>query len=88
MIKTDGVSVSICLGPQTTKGSSGAKKRKRDADAKEAKAAEAGVYFDGEDIDLTQYHSNRVYIDPNKRDLLYCLGSADTKDNPQVCLNP
>jgi hypothetical protein len=48
------------------------------------KEEDAALYFDGEGHDLGQYHAQKVYIDPNKRDLLYCMGSGDTKDNPQV----
>ncbi|KAJ3218167.1 hypothetical protein HK099_005181, partial [Clydaea vesicula] len=40
------------------------------------KKPEKSEYFQDHLEDL---HSNKVYIDPNKRDLLYCLGSNGKK---------
>jgi hypothetical protein len=107
MIKTDGLSVCIVIGPQTTKGSSRSKKRARDAHAgmffvpanseADEKAANAPIYFqdylqevyDDEeyaDGDAEHAFNNRkVFIDPNKRDLLFCMSNDDTTQNHDVC---
>ena len=68
MIHTDGVSVSICLGPKTRKGGGYLRKRKYEA----AEASNEFHYF--QDAEPNQLKARKVYIDPNKRDLLYCLG--------------
>ena len=73
-IKTDGVSISICIGPQTTKGNSSSStvgKRKRELDEPVEK------YF--QDVPQSDFKVNSVFIDPNKRDLLYCLDSNGQK---------
>ena len=67
MIKTDGVSVSVIVGPQTTKGPG--RKRK--------KIVESESYL--QDATMDQIKHSKVFIDPNKRDLLYCLGSNEKK---------
>ena len=80
MIRTDGVSVSILLGPQTTKGAgckrnfeeiNGVKKPKKIKKTEEQ-------YFQNVEPKLELTDSD-VFIDPNKRDLLYCLGSNNVK---------
>ena len=74
MIRTDGVSISIIIGPQTTKGNGTMRKRKKDD---EPKVKNEEYYF--QDVDPDEFHESKVFIDPNKRDLLYCLGNNDKK---------
>jgi hypothetical protein len=94
-ISTNGIALSIHLGPQTTKGSTGSKKRARDDAAgmtqfdlrlaAEAKEAGAARYFDEPGVDQDQMHKqNAAFIDPGKRDQLFIVGLQDTAATPQV----
>ena len=69
MIRTDGVSVSVVMGPPTTKG--------RGVKRKIQTPISEDEYF--QTVDPALFKENHVYIDPNKRDLLYCLGSNSQK---------
>ena len=69
-IRTDGISVSVLIEKENVKDQK--RKRKR----KPAAAPNASGYFQDNIQDLKE---NKVFIDPNRRDLLYCLGSNDEK---------
>jgi hypothetical protein len=72
MIRTDGVSICVLVGePKTSRYSSNTslKRKKPDSVAKTE-------YFQD---NLEEIGENKVFIDPNKRDLLYCLGSNNKK---------
>ena len=69
-IRTDGISVSVLIEKENVKDQK--RKRKR----KPAAAPNASGYFQDNIQDLKD---NKVFIDPNRRDLLYCLGSNDEK---------
>ncbi|KAJ3397968.1 hypothetical protein HDU92_000069 [Lobulomyces angularis] len=65
MVRTDGVSICVLLSsPKPKQKESLPRVKKR-------KIPEKSEYFQD---NLEDLHFNKVYIDPNKRDLLYCLG--------------
>ena len=67
-IRTDGISISVLIEKEIIKD----QKRKR----KPAAAPNASGYFQDH---IQELKENKVFIDPNRRDLLYCLGSNDRK---------
>ncbi|KAJ3218987.1 hypothetical protein HK099_004851 [Clydaea vesicula] len=70
MVRTDGVSICVLLSsPKPKQKESLPRVKKR-------KIPEKSEYFQD---NLEDLHFNKVYIDPNKRDLLYCLGESGLK---------
>ncbi|KAJ3004676.1 hypothetical protein HKX48_001104 [Thoreauomyces humboldtii] len=79
-IYTDGVAVSILMQPPGAKRKMGKKKspskaeQKRTLDAKYITVPENLMA-----LRIAEVNTNIVYIDPNKRDLLYCMDSSGQK---------
>ncbi|KAJ3006195.1 hypothetical protein HKX48_000250, partial [Thoreauomyces humboldtii] len=80
-IYTDGVAVSISMQPPGDKKKSMGKKKspskaeqKRTLDAKYVSVPE-NIFA----LQIADTNANIVYIDPNKRDLLYCMDSSGQK---------
>lgn len=55
--------------------------------AEQVAEANETLYFDGVGAphpSLWRGQYNAVFIDPNKRNLLFCMGFDDTRENPEV----
>ncbi|KAJ3214269.1 hypothetical protein HK099_006949, partial [Clydaea vesicula] len=77
MIRTDGVSICVLLSSPKPKKDDIPRVKKR-------KKPEKTEYFQD---NLSDLRCNKVFIDPNKRDLLYCLGSNGEKLKV-LCISP
>ncbi|KAJ3299286.1 hypothetical protein HDV03_003069, partial [Kappamyces sp. JEL0829] len=71
IIRTDGISCSVLLEP--TSGSTKSYKRKRSSKRKQPESSE---YFQD---NLESLRNNLVFVDPNRRDLLYCRGIEENE---------
>ncbi|KAJ3394224.1 hypothetical protein HDU92_007081 [Lobulomyces angularis] len=86
-IETDGISVTVCLEDipsHNKKKNRKGKKRKKSDDTpiienkKQQKVKPKSKKKPSEYFQDNILKDNHVYIDPNKRDLLYCLGANET----------
>ena len=81
-ILTDGVSVSVILQQQNaTGGKAGKRKRDDDVDDKRQTAPKEQRITDAEFVER-QKKKKVVAIDPNKRDLIFCMHEDSTKERP------
>jgi hypothetical protein len=74
-IRTDGISLCILMSPKFTKYMTKEEKQEQGIVKLSKKAkneANKENYF--QEIEVSKFKKNKVFIDPNKRDLLYCLG--------------
>ena len=69
MIRTDGVSLSVVVDERLVAQRQSKRKRRQPPPS---------MYFDDNRHEIREKH---VFIDPNRRDLLYCLGTDQTGDD-------
>ena len=71
LVHTDGISISVTLDDRAV-----ARRQKR-----KRRGVEPSMYFED---NLDEIRPNKVYIDPNRRDLLYCLGEDENGDDAKL----
>ena len=71
LVRTDGKSISILLDDRAAVQRQKIKRRR----------VEPSLYFED---NIDEIRRNRVYIDPNRRDLLYCLGEDENGEDSKL----